>query len=552
MRSSGMSLLGLAFVVFGWVLVFVLPTTRFFAWIIMGIGGVVLIAGVVLDFRRMRAALASGRGRFGIGTSVAISLFLGIVLVVNAINVSRYHRFDFTGLDRYTLSSKTKEALAALGSDIEVLTMFTPRAAPAVQEYARNLLSEYRVYSDRMSVRHVDPELQPDVARRYGLGRSEARSGVVLFRGPAGERRVLAPRIVAEAEHAFTSAILEVSGARRKRVYYLVGHGEQSPSTSYSAAWEGLLDNLFEIEELDLDRRGLIPQDAAAVVIAGPTRDLSSVESRLVADYVAADGGLFLLLDPDPPASFRDLARGWGVRVEDGIVIEPQAFVAPFRTSPLVSGSRNAFRIDEVVFSGATGLLPGEEPPNGLQIEPIAWTTESAWLETEDQGEDEEAVYDAGVDSAGPLAIAVAIAGAGQGSPSGAGRTGAAGARQGGAAGAADQGGTAGRDGAVGRDGEADRHDGTTGAGSRIIVVGDSDFASNRNFHNLGNGAFFLTSVNWLTAGEEIVSIDRRPLVTRRLLLTPEQARFVHFSSIALLPALLLVAAGYVFWTRRR
>lgn len=509
MKSSGLSMLGLGVIAFGWILMFVLPTTRFFAWIIVGIGVVVLAAGVVVDFRRMRRALAGGKGRFGVGTSVAVSLFLGIVLVVNAISVSQYHRFDFTGLDQYTLSSKTKEALAGLETDVEVVTMFTPSVSVTVRDYARNLLDEYLVHSDSISVRHVDPELEPDVARRYGLDQSDARVGVVIFRGVEGERRIRGPRVTAEAEHAFTSAILEVTGTSRKTVYYVTGHGEQPLATEYSAAEEGLLDNLFEVEQIDLDRAGTIPEDAAALVIAGPRGPLAPSERALLDDYLANDGSMLLLLDPDPPADFRALVAEWGVRVESGTIIDPESFVAPFRTSPLVDESRNAFRVGATVFAGATAMLPSDARPEGVQIEPIAWTTERAWLEQTSEPGD-EAAFDEDSERAGPLAIAVAVA-----------------------AGSADISSPA---------------DATT----RIVVAGDSDFAGDRNFRNAGNSAFFLTAINWLTAGEELIQIDRRPLVTRRLLLTPEQARFLHFSSIGLLPLLMLIAAGYVWWRRRQ
>jgi ABC-type uncharacterized transport system involved in gliding motility auxiliary subunit len=87
--------------------------------------------------------------------------------------------------------------------------------------------------------------------------------------------------------------------------------------------------------------------------------------------------------------------------------------------------------------------------------------------------------------------------------------------------------------------------------GTRLAVIGDSDFATNRNFRNGGNSQLFLTVVNWLVAGEEIISVDRKVLVTRRLLLNPEQARFLNVSSIGLLPLLFLLGGVYAWWRRR-
>jgi len=84
-----------------------------------------------------------------------------------------------------------------------------------------------------------------------------------------------------------------------------------------------------------------------------------------------------------------------------------------------------------------------------------------------------------------------------------------------------------------------------------MVLIGDSDFATNPHFRNGNNSDLFLTAVNWLTAGEEIISVDRKALVSRRLLLNPDQARFLHISSIGLLPLFLLIVGVYVWWRRR-
>ncbi|MBN1685350.1 MAG: hypothetical protein JW852_01790, partial [Spirochaetales bacterium] len=86
---------------------------------------------------------------------------------------------------------------------------------------------------------------------------------------------------------------------------------------------------------------------------------------------------------------------------------------------------------------------------------------------------------------------------------------------------------------------------------TRLVVVGDSDFAANQHFQNGNNSDLFLNAVNWLTQGEEIISVDRKVLPARRLILDPEEERFLHVSSIGLLPLLLIIAAGYVWWRRR-
>ena len=87
--------------------------------------------------------------------------------------------------------------------------------------------------------------------------------------------------------------------------------------------------------------------------------------------------------------------------------------------------------------------------------------------------------------------------------------------------------------------------------GPSIAIVGDSDFANNKNFYSVNNGQFLLQIINQFAGGTEVVSLQTKPLQTRRLILTPEKSRFLSISSIALLPLLVLVF-GLILWWRRR
>ena len=88
-------------------------------------------------------------------------------------------------------------------------------------------------------------------------------------------------------------------------------------------------------------------------------------------------------------------------------------------------------------------------------------------------------------------------------------------------------------------------------AETRIVVITDSDFASNKHFYNGNNSDLFLNIISLLAEDKKIISVDRKVLPQRRLLLSPEQVRFVHLSSIGIFPLLLLAIGGYIRWRRR-
>jgi hypothetical protein len=508
MQTSILAFLGIASLLAGFIFRLVMPGSRYYAWAILAIGAVLIAAGVVLDFRRVRGALVSKRGKSGLGTSVKISLFSAIIILANAVNVSVNHRFDFTGLSQFTLTTQTKDVLADLDEPVEIVSFFTPSIAPTISGYARDLLSEYKNYSDLLTTREIDPELNPDQARQYQVNQLGAVYGVIAFRSEEGQRDVYGPQIEVEAEHAFTSAILEVTGTIQKVVYFITGHGESDILGEYNSARSGLRDNLFQVGQLDLLRIESIPDDAAALIMAGPTENLVANEVEMLRAYLEEGGRLFVLLNPDPPQRLREFLADWQIDIQDGVVIDPSSYVAPNKDTPLVPRTGNNMGLTEVYFPGAASLLPVLDPEGGLEIVPLLWTSEDAWLERTALSE-EDPEFDESTDREGVAAIGVLIS-------------------------------------------KIPPEDDPAAKTARIVVIGDSDFAANQHFQNGNNSDLFLSSVSWLTQGEEIISVDRKVLPIRRLILDPEEERFLHISSIAMLPLLLLLAGGAIWWRRRK
>ena len=507
MQTKLLAILGLTSQFAGFMFGLIIPGLRYFAWGILALGSALLAVAVVLDFKLFRGALVSQRGKFGLSTIVKVSLFSGIILLANAISVGTYHRFDFTGLAQFTLTSQTKEILAKLHKPVEVLTFFTPSVPVPVSSFAKNLLTEYQNHTDQLTVRNIDPDLNPDQARQYQVDQIGALYGVVVFRGQEGQRQVFGPQIAAEAEHAFTSAILEVTGTKQKKVYFLTGHGEHSIHSDYDSVRVGLRDNLIQVDKLELDKATGVPEDAAALIMAGPQQPLTNSEQETLKDYLKNDGRLFILWNPDPPQWLRQLLADWSIDIEDGTIVDSTSHVSPNQDTPLVPANRNSFQFAETYFPGAAAVFPKAVIPGGVTILPLVWTSPQSWIEKE-FAFGKKPQFDEQIDRKGPLPIGVLIS-------------------------------------TTSVDETADTR------GTRLVLIGDSDFAANQHFRNGNNSDLFLTAVNWLTAGEEIITVDRKALITRRLLLNPDQARFLHISSIGLLPLLTLIAGVYVWWRRR-
>ncbi len=81
MKTSILALLGLVALSVGLVLSFVMPGIRYYAWIILALGAALLAVAFIFDFRRVQNTLISHQGKFGVSTTVGISLFFGVILL---------------------------------------------------------------------------------------------------------------------------------------------------------------------------------------------------------------------------------------------------------------------------------------------------------------------------------------------------------------------------------------------------------------------------------------------------------------------------------------
>ncbi len=540
-RLSGLvAVLGLLTLLTGWLVILLAPTIGFAALAILALGVLLLITAFLMDFRRVGSALAGKRGRFGTGTTVMVSIFIGIILVINAISIGNYHRFDVTGVAQFTLTSQTKEVLGQLEAPVQVYVFLVP--GDPFGDFIMNLLNEYQNQTDQLSVEAIDPDEHPDQARQYGIMMYPS----VVFETEQG-RRLVSPLEIAvlgtdqegnqqlvgvEAEHPFTSAILEVTGIMQKKVYFLTGHGESSITTDYRFARDALLDNLYNVEPLNLLLSSGIPEDATAVIIAGAQRSLKSEEVEILENYLENDGWLMILTNPEAPPEIEQLLSAWGVEIEDGTIIDPSSYLSPSKDIPLVTWQRNFMALPELYFPGATAIIP--QPgyiPIPVEIQPgifqFIWmsenspltlvslvrTSQDSWLDS-DFDPAEEPEFNEEIDLAGSLNIGFLITN-------------------------------------IPAD-ESEERATEEVKGPRLLVFGDSDFATDQHFYNGYNADLFLNSVNRLTQGTELISIERKVLPFRRLIIGPEATRFIEYSSVGLVPLIVLVVGGIIWWRRRQ
>jgi len=511
MQTIVLAMVGLFSLIVGLILSLVLPEIKAVAYGLVGLGVVLIASAAIIDFRRVKGAVTSRRGKFGASTTIMVSVFAGIIIFVNAISVGVNHQFDFTALAQFSLTSQTKSVLAKIKTPINVLFFVTPADDQYHSgAYGEAMILQYMNYTNELKVQVIDPDQHPEEARKYNI--TEYQS--VVFETSLGTSLVTPEEIVAQAEHAFTNAILEVTGIEQRKVYFVTGNGEADPNNTLSKVADALQTNLLKVITIDLQAAKTIPDDCSLLVVAGPTKPMSDMERQIIADYLSNNGAALFLTDPNAPDDVAQLLKPWGVDVQTGTIIDPSSYAAPNIDNPTVTRNRSGLNIitSTVYFPGATALIPQAAMPTGMELRPLVWTTTDAWI---DNNYDLSVTpkFDPSVDKKAAYAIGVLI------NPKV----------------------------------ETDSQGNVTNvnSGPYIVAFGDSDFISNSHFDDGNNSDLFLSMVKILSSGSDIMPIDRKVLTTRRLILSPEAASFLNISSIALLPAIVLIIGCLMWWRRR-
>jgi ABC-type uncharacterized transport system involved in gliding motility auxiliary subunit len=87
---------------------------------------------------------------------------------------------------------------------------------------------------------------------------------------------------------------------------------------------------------------------------------------------------------------------------------------------------------------------------------------------------------------------------------------------------------------------------------SRLVVYGNSSFATDGWFEQQLNSDVFLNSIGWLSKrDEQTLSIRPKEQKNRRLNLTPLQAGALGWTALVIIPLVGFTTAGMIWWRRR-
>ncbi len=523
----------------------------------MAIGLALLGVALIASWRQVARAIFGRRGRYGVNTLIVVVSFITILTLGNFVlwwltnqdDPAGWLRTDVTTNDQFGLSEQTVQLLSDLAEPIQATVFLQTDSAEGAAAWrdTQDLLSEFsRRAADDFDFQLIDPVLRPNVAADYGVTQTPAiaieatdsrRTDIVVGGNPRTSPDIF-------DEQGITTAMLVVNQVSQKQVFFITGHGErdinsaQADDEGYVQAAVALIRDNYRVSSSTLI--DLLPQIfsnskddfPAALIFAGPKSELVSAsgelrdEADILRQYMLRGGSVIFLFEPDPDPSYGDLLGEFGVAIGTGRLLDVTSFVAPELDFLQITRSNRQFDpphpitepIDVVYMPGATFIgrtITDDAIPRTVTGEPhlsltgLATTTLNSW---EELGDNEN--YDRDVDRGGPFPVAVAVEALAP----------------------------------IGFspqivDGEPVR--------TNIVVIGDTDFASDRYFTSAKNGDFLSNAVNWAVRDFELISIRSKTKVFRELVLTRSERDFVRWSGWLLMPSLISAVGVWSWWRRR-
>jgi len=423
---------------------------------------------------------------------------------------------DLTADKENTLAPEFVTALKGLPGKITAIAFFNGQSS---RDAAEKLLNNIKANSDgKFEYRFEDPDLNPLLARESGI----TGNGKVLLM--MEDRKEIA---AFASEEEILKAVIRLTNPNSRAVYFLTGHGEASldqGETSFATAKQTLESKNYTVASLNLLAEGNVPEDALAIIIAGPLKPLATNEVDLLKAYVDNGGSLVVMQDPyqftdfgDEPDPLGDyLANDWGMSLDPDIILDTSNSLGLLYAVSAIPNSQHPITQDInsenllIIMPQARSIsLPTQ--PEGVTASSLIQTTPPlsnsvySWGEMNYtvSAESTQVQYDEGVDVLGPLNMAVAGENA------------------------------------------------TTGG--RVVVMGNSIFAAGQNFNQYGNGNFFINSVDWAAEQEDLIPFTPRATTDRTFVSPSNPVRLmIILGSICFLPGLILVAGIATWWARRR
>jgi ABC-2 type transport system permease protein len=330
---------------------------------------------------------------------IQLALGVAILLLINIIGYFVFTRFDLTAERRYSLSEPTREMLRNL-DDIVYFQVYLEGDFPAgfkrLKRETREMLDQFRAYSDNIEYEFINPSASPDPKENNevysrlverGLNPTDLQvktsrgssqqiifpGGIVSYRNKELPVELLISQIGVQPEEVLNNSIqnleFNLADAIRKltistkpKVAFTEGHGELDRNETADAAHAlseyysvdyvmigGKLNSLAERTGSDDPSAPKIRNKFDALIIAKPDSVFSEQDKFIIDQFIMYGGKVLWLIDPVFASmdsmqfsdatigiindiNISDMLFNYGIRLNTNLVMDLSALPIPLKT----------------------------------------------------------------------------------------------------------------------------------------------------------------------------------------------------------------------------
>lgn len=357
-----------------------------------GLAGAALVAASLWRGMGNHPGGGGGAGaREAVRAVIYSALVIGSAALVPAIIARHDMRLDLTVFSRHTLSEPARKYLELLTKEVEIVVFDVEDTG------VRGLLDRFAEAGPMVHWKLVDPRRDPVFTRGFG---PDVVAGMVAVRHGDRVKKLAMGEV---EENTLANAIVDVTRERDIKVYFLGGHGElafdsvdKDPGASISAFRKFLAGRAMKIEPLNLMDKGFAPEDADAIIVAGPQRDLAEVEARQLKEYLLRGGRALVMFDPPkttgevvPFPNLRAALLGFGLEDRDEVIVDLEGKrlyehplkvpVQWFNAETAIGAEMSKVRGGDLVFSLVRKLAMTDQKQ--FRATPVVGSSPHAWSE---------------------------------------------------------------------------------------------------------------------------------------------------------------------------
>ncbi|MDD4900684.1 MAG: GldG family protein [Patescibacteria group bacterium] len=492
---------------------------------------------------------------------LTIVIVFGILVMVNFFSYNIFYRFDLTQNKDYSISGVSKKTVASLQDVVNIKAYFSsnlPAQYLNLKQEVGDILEEYASYAGgKVKIEFIDPKNdQATEQELYLAGIPQLQFNVLEkdkyqvvngYMGLAikyGDKHEAIPVVgdTRDLEYQLTSAIKKVTNNQVASIGFWQGNGAAS-MTNGAATIAQKLSEIYNVSAVDFSAEKKIPADLDGLIIMGAKEKFTDEELKAIDAFLINGGALAIFangvnVEQGLKASKNDVGlnkilEAYGVKLNNNLVLDvnngmasfSQGFVTfttdyPYWPKVVKSGfdQNNAAvaKLESLVLPWASSVDVLVDRSKDLTVSYLAATTNRAAVVADNFNLSPQAQIKNG--TAGKYNLAVSL---------------------------------------VGKFTSAFANQASSAPGGKpghLILVGDSDFASDGFLRNYpDNLLFFENVIDSVSLGDELITIRSKGVTERPIKEVSEAVKAgIRYANIFGLTVIVILFGLARYFLRRR